>query len=203
MIRLLAAIALILVAAPAVAKQDVPLSPIGLPFGPDGPRRLEAGHPLFGTVTIAGMEALPDRVGPAKRESFAAALTTTLDRLGMLASDPARARFRLTPVWVAMDSPFKISFSSKATVRMGWRVSRIDNGKTIFSREIATFAQSTGGSAPERRKDVERVALMSNIASAVRCIDRTALGKPPADCALTPGFGYRAPTPPLIVFISR
>jgi hypothetical protein len=41
---------------------------------------------------------------------------------------------------------------------------------------------------------VGRVALMTNIASAMRCIDMAAYGQAPQDCALTPGFNYRAPT---------
>ena len=203
MIRTFALVAALLATAPATAKDDVPLSPIGLPFGPGTPHRVAAGHPLFGAITVAGVAALPDKLGPAKRDKFVAALTETLDRLGMLATDPAKARFRLTPAWIGLESPFHIGMTSKATARMGWRVDRIDSGKTIFAREIATFAESSGGSAYERKTGVERVALMSNIASAVGCIDKTSLGQPPADCALTPGFSYRAPNPPLIIFMPR
>lgn len=202
MIRI-ALFAAALLAAPAAAKSDVPLSPVGLPFGPNTPQRVSAGHPLFRTVAIVETDALPERLGPAKRAAFVTALTGTLDRLGMLAADPAQARFRLAPSWLDMDSPFRISFKSKATVRMAWRVTRADTGKTIFAREIATVAESSGGSAPERKKGVERVALMTNIASAAGCIQQAAIGRPPGDCALTPGFTYRAPNPPVVMFLPR
>jgi hypothetical protein len=203
MLRLPALAALVLVATPALAKDTVPLSPIGLPFGPEGPRRLPADHVLSGTILLDGIDALPEKLGPAKRDKFVSALGDTLALLGMLATDPSKARFRLTPVWVGLDSPFKISIKNRATVHMSWRLTRIDTGQTIFSRQIDTSAEASGGSAAERVRGIERVALMTNIASAAACLDKAAYGNAPTNCALTPKFTYRAPSPPLIIFMPR
>lgn len=203
MIRLPMFIALILSAPPAYARDDVPLSPIGMPFAPAAPNAVTPDHPLYRTITLTGIDLLPAKLGPAKRAAFVAALTDALDRLQMLSKDPATARFRLTPRWLNMDSPFRVSFSSRATARLAWQLERIDDGRTIFRREIATTAESRGGSASERKKGVERVALMTNIASVAACLDKAAYGRAAADCALTPNFTYHAPAPPLIMFVPR
>lgn len=203
MLRLTAFAALALIATPAIAKDDVGLSPIGLPFGPEGPRRLPTDHVLTGTILLDGMDALPEKLGPAKRDKFVTAVNETLGQLGMLATDPTKARFRLTPVWIGLDSPFKISFKNRATVHMSWRLTRIDTGQTIFSRQIDTSAESSGGDASARVRGIERIALMTNIASAAVCLDKAAYGNAPTNCALTPGFTYRAPSPPMVIFIPR
>ncbi|WP_420145641.1 hypothetical protein [Sphingobium sp.] len=182
---------------------DVPLSPIGLPFQPGAPVPVAPDHPLYHRVAIDPVADMPGVVGAsatggimgaAKRSSFEKALRETLEKLNLLAPDDATAKVRLTPRWIGMDAPFRISFSSQATVRMGWRVTRIDNGQAIFDRDIETSAESKGGSGSERATGVGRVALMTNIASAMRCIDMAAYGRAPQDCALTPGFTYHAPT---------
>ncbi|QDZ07707.1 hypothetical protein FPZ24_09565 [Sphingomonas panacisoli] len=203
MLRFSALAALALVATPAAAKDAVGLSPIGLPFGPDGPRRLPTDHVLTGAIVLDGADALPQKMGSAKRDQFATALSETLAQLGMLATDPAKARFRLTPVWVGLDSPFKISFKNRATVHMSWRLTRIDTGQTIFARQIDTSAESSGGDASARVRGIERIALMTNIASVAACLDKAAYGKAPTNCALTPGFTYRAPSPPMVIFVPR
>lgn len=203
MIRLTMLVALGLLSAPAIAKDGTSLSPVGLPFSPETPRALPADHPLHGSILLVGTEALPDKLGPVRRDAFAGAVRDSFERLGMLATDPSKARFRLTATWVGLDSPFRISIASRATVRLAWRLTRIDDGRTIFEREIATSAESRGGMAPERKRGVERVALMSNIASVALCLDKSAYGRAPSDCALTPGFSYQAPSAPTIIFMRR
>lgn len=194
--------ALVVSTTPALAA-DVPLSPIGLPFKPGTPRPVAPEHPLYHRIAIDPVVDMPGVVGAgatggimgaAKRSSFEKALRETLEKLNLLAPNAADAKVRLSPRWIDMDAPFKISFSSRATVRMGWSLTRIDNGQRIFDREIATSAESKGGSGSERATGVGRVALMTNIASAVRCIDQAAYGQAPQDCALTPDFTYQAPT---------
>ena len=203
MIRLTMFIVLGLAAAPAIAREDMPLSPVGLPFSPATPRVVPTDHPLHGSIRLVGIDALPDKLGPVKRDAFAAAVTDTLKRLDMLAADTSKARFRLTPIWIGLDSPFRISATSRAASHLVWRLTRIDDGRTIFEREITTSVQSSGGSAPERKRGVERLSLMSNIASVALCLDKSAYGRAPADCALTPGFSYRAPSVPMITFLRR
>ncbi|MEC3948356.1 hypothetical protein [Sphingobium sp. HWE2-09] len=182
---------------------DVPLSPMGLPFKPGAPKAVAPDHPLYHRIAldpvadmpgVVGASATAGIMGAAKRSSFEKALRETLDKLNLLAPNETQAKVRLSPRWIGMDAPFKISFSSEATVRMGWRLTRIDNGQRIFDQEIATSAKSKGGSGSERATGVGRVALMTNIASAMRCIDLAAYGQAPQDCALTPDFTYKAPT---------
>jgi hypothetical protein len=201
--RALSLFAAIAIAPASAWAADVPLSPIGLPFQPAAPKPVAPEHPLYHRIAIAPVADMPGVVGAsatggimgaAKRSSFEKALRETLAALNLLAPSEAEAKVRLSPRWISMDAPFKISFSSEATVRMGWSLTRIDNGQRIFDREIATSAQSRGGSGSERATGVGRVALMTNIASAARCIDQAAYGQAPQDCALTPGFTYRAPT---------
>lgn len=186
-----------------VQAKDVPLSPVGFPFDPVAPQPLTPQHPLYHRIaldpvaempSVVGSGATGGLIGTAKRSSFEKALAETLEKLNMLAPTEADAKVRLSPKWIELDSPLRISFSSHATAQLAWRLTRIDNGQEIFSREIETSAESRGGSGNDRAVGVGRVALMANIASAVVCIDKAAYGKAPDDCALKPAFTYRAPT---------
>jgi hypothetical protein len=197
----LAAAAIAIIPASARA-DDVPLSPIGLPFQPGAPKAVAADHPLYHRIALDPVADMPNVVGAsatggimgaAKRSSFEKALRETLEKLNLLAPSESEAKVRLSPRWINMEAPFKISFSSRAIVRMGWSLKRIDNGQPLFDRDISTAAESKGGSGSERAIGVGRVALMTNIASAVRCIDLAAYGQAPQDCALTPDFTYKAP----------
>lgn len=181
---------------------DVPLSPLGLPFSPARPEAVGPDHPLYHRIAlesvvnmpvVVGASATGGIIGAAKRASFEKALRETLEKLNMLAPSPVEAKVRLTPRWLGMDAPFRVSFSSRTSVRMAWSLVRIDNGQVIFNREITTSAESKGGDGTSRATGVGRVALMANIASAAVCIDKAAYGKAPQDCALTPAFTYKAP----------
>lgn len=206
----LAALCLTGASVPAFAS-DVPLSPIGLPFKPGAPQPLAPDHPLYHHVALDPVEGMPSVVGAgatlglsgaAKRSSFDKALRDTLAALNMLAPSVADARVTLKPRWVSMEAPFKIGFSSKATARLAWTLTRIDSGKILFQREIATSAESRGGDGTSRANGVGRVALMTNIASVALCLDKAAYGQAPGDCALNPAFTYHAPTY-TIMFIPR
>lgn len=196
---------------PQAVAADVPLSPIGLPFKPLAPSAVKPDHPLYHHIllepvidmpAVVGTSASLGIMGAAKRASFEKALRETLNKLNLLSPDAAQAKVRLTPRWIGMDAPFKISFSSNATVRMGWALTRIDNGQTIFQRDIETSAESRGGDGSARATGVGRIALMTNIASAMSCIDKAAYGQAPANCALTPDFAYSAPTY-TIIFVPK
>lgn len=190
---------LALVAAPASASNEVPLSPLGLPMAP---KPLTPEHPLYHRIAldpvadmpnVVGASATAGFIGAAKRSSFDKAVRETLEKLNMLAPTDADARFRLSPRWLGMDAPFRISFSSRATARLDWKLNRIDTGQQIFRREIATPSEAKGRDGSLRAVGVGRMALMTNIASAAVCIDAAAYGHAAADCALTPGFRYEAP----------
>lgn len=210
--RLLVLLCAIAFSSSAQADDDVPLVPIDLPFAPEAPAPLPPTHPLYHRITLSSVSDMPATVGAsatmglmaaAKRSSFEKGLRDTLDRLNMLAASDADARFRLTPKWQGMDAPFRMSFSSRATVRMGWSLTRIDNGQEIFQRDIATSAEAKGGDGNRRSIGVGRVALMANIASAALCLDKAAYGRAPQDCALTPQFKYQAPRPQTFIFHYR
>lgn len=143
---------------------------------------------------VVGAKATLGLTGAAKRSSFEKALRQTMDTLNMLAPTDAEAKVRLSPRWIDMNAPFRISFSSRASVTMGWSLTRIDNSQLLFQRDISTAAESNGGDGTARTVGVGRVALMTNIASALSCIDKAAYGAAPQDCALSPNFQYKAPT---------
>ncbi|MBU0657216.1 MAG: hypothetical protein EPO45_14310 [Sphingobium sp.] len=187
----------------ALASGGVPLSPIGFSFSPSAPAPLKPDHPLYRRIALEQVADMPGVVGgkatlglagAAKRSSFEKALRETMNKLNMLATTNAEAKVRLSPRWIDMDAPFKISFSSRASVTMGWSLTRIDNGQLLFQRDITTAAQSKGGNGTDRMVGVGRVALMTNIASALNCVDRAAYGVARQDCALSPNFEYKAPT---------
>lgn len=191
---------------------DVPLTPLGLSFTPESPQPVPPGHPLYHHVTVDPVADMPSVVGAsvtsgfigaAKRSSFDKALRETLDKLNMLAPTDAEAKFRLSTHWQGLDAPFKISFSSQATARLSYMLTRIDNGQRIFERQIATSADAHGGEGGARAIGVGRLAIMTNLASVALCLDKAAYGHAPEDCALTPGFTFRPPRPPIILFIPR
>jgi hypothetical protein len=202
--RLIILAGMLAITAPALAVDDVPLSPLGLSFQPITPQPVPPGHPLFHTILLEPVTDMPNVVGAsatagvmgvAKRSSFENGLHETFDKLNMLAPTEAEAKFRLTPRWIRLEAPFRISLSSRATARLSWTLTRIDNGQQIFQQEIATSAESSGGYAVSRAIGVGRVALMANIASAAACLDKAVYGQTPDDCALVPLFTYQAPTP--------
>ena len=77
------------------------------------------------------------------------------------------------------------------------------SGEPMFEREISTYSKSTGGDGADRLKGNARLAIMTNLASAVLCLDKGAYQRAPADCALSPAATYRARQPATVVFGPR
>ena len=181
------------------------LVPIGLSFAPAAPEAVSPDHPLYHRVAITPVSGMLARVGgtftlATRPAEFDAALRDTLDRLNMLAQNPADARVRLTVAWGDLAVPFHVGFGSHAEAKIGYTLSRIDTGQPIFSREIVTKAEARGGDAVDREQENARLALATNLASMAVCIDQAAYGRAPADCALTPLATYHARRDPLIIF---
>ncbi|TCM21950.1 hypothetical protein EDF56_101627 [Novosphingobium sp. PhB165] len=176
---------------------DIPLVAIGLPFAPESPRPVAPTHPLYHSIEIGEIEGLPSTVGSsalnfiaaAKRSSINAGLRESFERMNMLAPKDSKARGRLIVSWGGSHTPFRIATSNAATATLHYRLVRIDNGHILFERDITTSMKGSGnGDAGMRDNGIVRAAIASNFASAAYCLDHTALGKPPADCALVPQF---------------
>lgn len=186
----------------AVAARPIPsLNPFSgsLGFAPERPRAVAPDHPLFGRITVEGVQGMPGRIGSflmpvTSAAEFNDALRDTLAGANMLAASPGAARFRLRVSWRRFDLPFRISVSSRAQVAVHYELSRIDNGQVIFSREIATGAQARGGNAAERARGTGRAAVATNIASAALCLDKAAILPPQQQsCLLSPVGSFSAP----------
>ena len=150
----------------ALASDGVPLSPIGFSFSPSAPAPLKPDHPLYRRIALEQVADMPGVVGgkatlglagAAKRSSFEKALRETMNKLNMLATTDAEAKVRLSPRWIDMDAPFKISFSSRASVTMGWSLTRIDNGQLLFKRDITTAVQGRKWHRPYGRSRTRRI----------------------------------------------
>jgi hypothetical protein len=192
---------------PAQAKV-VPLQPIGLPFSPDSPKPLSPDHPLYRQVALDPVADMPEKVGRflipiTSAKEMNEALRQTLDHANMLAPPGTQPKARLLVRWVGLDAPQKISFSSEATASLSYTLIRVQNGEQLFRRDIRTVSRSTGGDASDRLKGNARLALLTNLASAIVCLDKAAYQRAPADCALQPQMVYRAPNPAVLTIIPR
>jgi hypothetical protein len=203
LIPIIAALVAVAATHPVDAK-SFPLTPVGLPFSPDSPKPVPPGHPLYRQVALDPVADMPDKVGKflipiTSAKEMNQALRETLEQANMLAPPGAQAKTHLQVRWIALDAPQKISFSSHATARLSYTLVRSENGQQLFSRDISTFSQSRGGDASDRLKGNARLAIMTNLASAVVCLDKAAYERAPADCALQPQMNYRAADPPRVV----
>lgn len=192
---MLAALAILAAAVPLALPANAQLL-----FGLAGPRNLPAQHVLRGHVALEPIAGAPETLGGfllpiARASELNEGLRASLSRAGMLAERGAKPVFRLTPVWRTLDAPQKVGPSSRAEVTIDYQLKRVDSGAAIFSRTITTGAESRGGDASDRLKGVARLAILTNFASAIACMDKASYGQAPADCALKPSLSYRAPSP--------
>jgi hypothetical protein len=192
---------------PALGKA-FPLNPIGLPFAPDSPKPLSPGHPLYHEVALDPVADMPNKVGSflvpiTSAREMNEALRQTLERANMLAPPGIQPKTRLVVRWGGLNAPSKVSFSSEATARLSYSLVRIANGEELFRRDISTVSRSTGGDASDRLKGNARLAILTNLASAVLCLDKAAYGQAPVDCALIPGASYHAQRPATVIFLPR
>jgi hypothetical protein len=205
-------IQIILACMPAAATPahaaTVPLQPVGLPFAPDSPKPLSPDHPLYRQVALDPIADMPAKVGKflipiTSAREMNEALRQTLDRANMLAPPGSPAKARLAVRWAGLDAPQKISISSQATAVLSYSLIRVANGQELFRRDITTSARSSGGDASDRLKGNARLAILTNLASAVVCLDKAALQKAPADCALKSQLTYRAADPARVTVVYR
>lgn len=195
------------IAVPATGA-TVPLQPLGLPFWPDSPKPLAPDHPLYRQLVLDPVADMPEKVGKflisiTSAKEMNEALRQTLDRANMLAPAGAPAKAHLVVRWVGLSAPQKISFSSEATAILSYTLIRSSTGEQMFHRDITTSSRSEGGQASDRLRGAARVALMTNLASAVVCLDKGALQRAPADCALQFGATYRARSPAIVTQLIR
>lgn len=192
----------------AAFAKPFPLQPIGLPFAPESPQPLSPAHALYRQVALDPLADMPKQVGRflipiTSAKEMNEALRQTLDRANMLAPPGTQPKVRLLVRWVGLDAPQKISFSSEATARLSYTLIRVQNGEQLFRRDITTVSRSTGGDASDRLKGNARLAILTNLASAILCLDKAAYQRAPADCALQPQMTYRAATPAVVTFRPR
>ena len=166
------------------ARERLSLDPIGLPFAPDSPKPLAPDHPLYHQIALDPVADMPSKVGSflvpiTSAKEMNEALRDTLERANMLAPPGAQAKARLVVRWAGLNAPAKISFSSEATARLSYSLIKIENGQELFRRDIATVSRSTGGDASDRLKGNARLAILTNLASAVLCLDKAAYGQAP------------------------
>jgi hypothetical protein len=190
----------------AALAKSFPMNPIGLPFAPESPKPLAPGHPLYRQVALDPIADMPNKVGSflvpiTSAREMNDALRETLDRANMLAPPGVQPKARLVVRWAGLIAPSRISFSSEATATLSYSLIRIENGQELFRRDISTASRSTGGDASDRLKGNARLAILTNLASAVLCLDKAAYGQAPADCALTPQASYRAQRPATVIFV--
>jgi hypothetical protein len=204
---LLAALAAAASTSAALAK-SFPLNPLGLPFAPESPKPLTPDHPLYRQVALDPVADMPNKVGSflvpiTNAKELNEALRDTLEHANMLAPPGAPAKARLVVRWAGLDAPARISFSSEATARLSYSLIKVENGHELFRRDIVTASRSTGGDASDRLKGNARLAILTNLASAVLCLDKAAYGQAPANCALTPQSTYHAQRPATVIFVPR
>jgi hypothetical protein len=181
----------LLVAAPALAAPLVSLTPpVGAAFHSIGvgPRSVPDDHPLRGRIAVEPIAAMPKRVGSllipvTKPVEFDTALKLALDHSKMLAGPDAAPKARLLVTWRWLDAPARISARADARVAIAYELRRIDNGQTLFQREVRTGSRATGGAASQRIRHNARMAIQHNIAAVVSCLDEAAYGRAPDDCA--------------------
>ncbi len=184
----------------AANAQRVSLHPFesNLGFAPQRPRAVDANHPLYGRILLEEVEAMPRRIGSfllpvTNARELNEALRGTLASSNMLAGSAAAARARLRVTWRRFDLPFRIGFSSRATVAVHYQLSRIDTGQVIYAREIVTAAESRGGEASARARGTGRAAILTNLASLVLCLERAPFEPPSDACVVRPTGSFSAP----------
>lgn len=192
----------------AALAKAFPLNPIGLPFAPDSPKPLSPDHPLYRQVALDPVADMPSKVGSflvpiTSAKELNDALRQTLESANMLAPPGSQPKVRLVVRWAGLKAPAKISASSEATASLSYSLIRVDTGQELFRRDISTFSRSTGGDASDRLKGTARLAILTNLASAVVCLDKAAYMGAPADCALTPLATYQARRPATVVVVPR
>jgi hypothetical protein len=171
------------------------LNPIGLPFAPDSPKPLSPDHPLYRQVALDPVADMPSKVGSflvpiTSAKEMNEALRQALESANMLAPPGSQPKVRLAVRWAGLKAPAK-------------SLIRVDTGQELFRRDISTFSRSTGGDASDRLKGNARLALLTNLASAVVCLDKAAYMRAPADCALTPLATYQARRPATVIVVPR
>jgi hypothetical protein len=180
---------LLLLGAPIAADARVPLAPTTPGAFPIPVPAVAADHPLRNRIAVEPVVGMPRKVGSwlhpiTNPAEFDAALRQTLSDTAMLAEAGAPPRARLTVTWREIDAPARIGMGSRAAVLIGYELRRVDNGATIFQRDIRTHSNSRGGDASERLKSNARAAILANIASVTLCLQRAAVAPAPADCAI-------------------
>ena len=188
---------------PAYAKHIVSFEPFKFPFS-QTPSQIAPDHPLYHQLSVDSVIEMPDKIGGflmkiTTKKEFDESLKAALAQANMLAPAGEQPKARLVVRWIGLNAPRKISGSSEATATIEYSLVRNDTGKEIFHREISTHAKTGGGDATMRLEGNARVALVTNLASILVCLDKGARGVAPTDCALTPKFSYQAPT---MTFIS-
>ncbi len=180
-------------AAPASAGERVPLVPFKSPviFAPYRPAVVSSDHPFAGRIRIEPIVGMPDRVGSflntfVRVKEMNRALADTLAASGMAAKAPQAAPYHLVVTWLAFESPFKISTSSRAKATLRYELRRTDSEEVIFRRDVVTSAQASGGVASERQRGTVRAALAANLAGAMWCLEQSPLGKAPLNCTTAP-----------------
>lgn len=181
-------------ASPALAADPVPLSPYDWIGGiaPFRPAPVAAEHPLYRRVALEPVVGVPERVGAtfnlvARAKEINAAIRATLDRSNLLAPDGGTPSTILKVSWVDFDLPFKISFSSSASVTVRYELRRVDTGQIIFRRDVTTTSRASGGPGDVRARSTGRAAILGNIAGAIWCLDKAAYGQAPQNCAAQAG----------------
>jgi len=192
----------------AALAKAFPLNPIGLPFAPDSPKPLSPDHPLYRQVALDPVADMPSKVGSflvpiTSAKELNDALRQTLESANMLAPPGSQPKVRLAVRWAGLKAPAKISASSEATASLSYTLIRVATGEELFRRDISTFSRSTGGDASDRLKGNARLAILTNLASAVVCLDKAAYMRAPADCALRPLATYHAQRPATVIVVPR
>lgn len=179
----------------AAAANDIPMMAIGLPFAPESPAPVAETHELYQQIDVEEIVGLPSAVkssslnfiAAAKRSSINKALVASLKRMNMLALDPATAKARLFVTWRGIEPPVRGSRNA-ATVKLHYRLVRVDTGEQLFEREVTTSAEGRGVDLVQLENGLARAAIAANFASIANCLDRAPSGTAPANCALTPQF---------------
>ncbi len=188
------AFAFLALAAPAAvsARTNIPLSAIGLPFAPEGPKPISPTHPLFHRIAFEEIEGLPGstRFSVARPTTINNGLRDTLKYMNMLAEDQADAKARLIVRWVSIEPSSIFVARDTASATLAYQLVRMDNGETIFERTIRTTIEASG-SHLDTSMSGRRGAIGANFASVAACLDKAAFGNDPADCALQPLFKVR------------
>jgi hypothetical protein len=201
MFRLFAlAAAVSLIAAPAIAGDGVPIVPFDSPirFTPHMPQVVGADHPFAGRIAVDPVVGMPDRIGAflntfVRPKELNAALAASIAAAGLAAVDDAAAPLRLKTTWIAFDSPFKISFSSRASATLRYELVRRGTGEVIFRRDVTTAAKASGGNAADRQRGTARAVISANLAGAIWCIEQSPARAAPQDCAVEPVGQFDAP----------